>query len=235
MSIHFEITVVKGGDQYQLLATSEDFVSIAKKFSELTKVFKYCILEVWDRSADGPSYPVIEIESPLTSAFLPRAIAGDPAPRFVITYRDGPEIFSSDSMCDIVTKWNETLVDNEKLQIGLYIDNGSTKPLEVFEMRPDILKNFGPAAKEKTSSMSGNVEMAFVLSTAHMPSSEPDFGHHLICTSMEVAFVAPGRLEDTPEWLVPIIDYADKHEFSYIVFDCDGLEADEFKTYEWEE
>jgi len=82
--------------------------------------------------------------------------------------------------------------------------------------------------------MSPNVEMALVLSTAHMPASSPDFGHHLVCSSAEVAFVSTGRIESTPEWLVPIMDYADKHQFSWIVFDCDGIESDQFKTYEWE-
>ena len=106
MSIHFEITGIKGGDQPELLARSGFFQPMALQFYEFCAVFEKCIFEVWDKSADGPSYPVIEIKPPLMQTLSVVNEVTAP-PHYAIAHEDGAELFSSDSMCNIVSKWNE--------------------------------------------------------------------------------------------------------------------------------
>ena len=245
--MHFEITQFDAANNGTALETSKYFRPIAERFHWLSVKYPGCIFEVWDESADGPSYPVAEVRpADIWSMQMPPA-AEPKEPIFAVVTKNGRQMFSDHSMCKIVEWWNKW-GSNDKHKVALYV-NGP-KPIVTFEMTRTLLRNFGQpeepvaetlfdAVKRKAGlflgeQMAPTVEMAMVLSTAHMPESSPDFGSHLICNSSEVAFVSTGRVESTPEWLVPIVDYADKHQFSWIIFDCDGIKSDQFKTYEWE-
>lgn len=82
------------------------------------------------------------------------------------------------------------------------------------------------------------LETVLALSTGHVPSNEPDFGqaHFIEYEHGWIVFVVdPDCYQegDLPEWLAPIMKEADKRKCSLIRFDCDALQSDLFKEYEW--
>lgn len=76
------------------------------------------------------------------------------------------------------------------------------------------------------------------LSTAHMPSGDPEFGEirHTEHEYGYTVFVNDAYKSDpniAPEWLRPILDKAVKHGCLVIIFDADAEEDDEFQKWEW--
>ncbi len=83
------------------------------------------------------------------------------------------------------------------------------------------------------------------LSTAHMPSSEPDFGTVRV-SQHDTGFIVfvtelshpeiPSWMSpiiEIPHWLNPIIEYANAQECILINFDRDADVEDMFKTFDW--
>lgn len=81
-----------------------------------------------------------------------------------------------------------------------------------------------------------NVETVFALSTAHMPSSEPEFGE-LRAEEFEYGYVVWVADVDEnygiPEWLLPIMRMANKQENTLVLFDRDCTKHPELKTWDW--
>ena len=73
------------------------------------------------------------------------------------------------------------------------------------------------------------------LSTCHMPSTEPNFGHHPVLKYYYGYFVyitGPSN-EDTPSWLVPIIDDAFDKNCQFIQFDRDDSPSEFYQSWDW--
>ena len=79
------------------------------------------------------------------------------------------------------------------------------------------------------------------LSTAHMPSGDPEFGE-MRYTENEYGYIVfvhdgyksePPPFGPAPGWLRPILDKAVKHGCLVIIFDADAEEDDEFQKWEW--
>lgn len=83
------------------------------------------------------------------------------------------------------------------------------------------------------------IEGCLVLSTAHMPETEPEFGglrsvefrygYVVWSTDAEQAAEEGG----VPEWLVPINESADRLGATLILFDRDAEKCNDFREYEW--
>ncbi len=81
----------------------------------------------------------------------------------------------------------------------------------------------------------GPVQTILDLSTAHMPSSDPDT-RQLRRVNHEygmIIFVCAWAVDDEPEWLKPILLAARENNCILINFDRDAEEAAEFSTFEW--
>lgn len=80
----------------------------------------------------------------------------------------------------------------------------------------------------------GNFETILALSTAHMPSSVPDFGDVRV-ESHEYGWIVfvSRELGEGANWLHPIIKTALERECTLILFDRDASTFDGLKTYEW--
>ncbi len=77
-------------------------------------------------------------------------------------------------------------------------------------------------------------EKLLALSTAHMPSTNPDFGGLRTIKFAEgyvVWFSDPGY--GIPEWIAPIIELAWRSECTLILFDCDLGQNPELPMWEW--
>lgn len=84
------------------------------------------------------------------------------------------------------------------------------------------------------------IEKILVLSTAHMPESEPDFGSTRVLYGEHDCVIPLPRFDDdedwTPwfaDWQIPIVVYALNQECTYIAFDRDADIDDQFETYNW--
>ena len=82
------------------------------------------------------------------------------------------------------------------------------------------------------------VEQVAVLSTAHMPSTSPDFGDLLINEYDEgynVYVSTPEGMSGVtlPEWLSPIVAACHAHGVIRLNFDSDGPRNPNFRQYEW--
>ena len=79
-----------------------------------------------------------------------------------------------------------------------------------------------------------HLESLLVLSTAHMPSTEPDFGH-LRVTSFEYGFFVcttyPGI--GVPDWILPVMTWAWDEGCTFILFDRDASRTNQFQTWNW--
>ena len=72
-----------------------------------------------------------------------------------------------------------------------------------------------------------------VLSTGHMPESEPDFGHFRK-TEHEfgwMVWISPVAI--SPLWLRPAVQYALKNSCTMILFDRDALKVDHLQLWDW--
>lgn len=90
------------------------------------------------------------------------------------------------------------------------------------------------AAKRR---LGDGVHKMLILSTAHQPSSAPDFGD-LRALDYEygcVLFVSSYHEEEgtVPKWLQPIHSYAVRNGCWRINFDADAEEVSMFETFEW--
>lgn len=85
------------------------------------------------------------------------------------------------------------------------------------------------------------IERALVLSTRHMPSSEPMWGSRsgsVRVSEHEYGFIVfvsddVGNINYVPEWLRPIYTKAQASSCTMINFDSDANELEEFKAYGW--
>jgi hypothetical protein len=81
------------------------------------------------------------------------------------------------------------------------------------------------------------IENMLVLSTAHMPESQPDFGEFRVLEDEYcfVAFVSEFLFIDSkvPEWLEPVMEYAIDKNCSCIIFDMGADTVPTLKTWEW--
>ena len=87
--------------------------------------------------------------------------------------------------------------------------------------------------------MLGEVEKVLVLSTAHMPSSLPDFGE-IRHVEHDFGFIVFVCLDDeeremklAPEWLRPLIKIANGQQCNYINFDADAPVDGNLNVWEW--
>lgn len=89
-----------------------------------------------------------------------------------------------------------------------------------------------------------NIKKMMDLSTAHMPSPNPDWGTLRVYDSEYgcVVFPIDPDLEVAakmgamiPEWFRPINKAAFEAECMIVNFDRDANEDEQFQTYEWEE
>jgi len=91
-------------------------------------------------------------------------------------------------------------------------------------------------------------ERALVVSTAHMPRASALFGPawsgdtqpRLLHDGDTFVLVLGGGHDsaldaypDTPEWLLPLLEYAMWSGCSYLVFDMDAEELEPFQTWDW--
>ncbi len=77
-----------------------------------------------------------------------------------------------------------------------------------------------------------HIEKVFTLSTAHMPSTSPDFGD-LRMVEHEYGFILFCSARVGPAWLSPILRAAGKSGCALILFDRDADEVTEFETWDW--
>lgn len=86
-----------------------------------------------------------------------------------------------------------------------------------------------------TSPVRPEVEKMLVLSTSHMPETEPDFGG----TRAEphqygyIIFLMSADSTTDAAWLQPIIDRAYELGCRYINFDADADQLDGFPSWDW--
>lgn len=81
-----------------------------------------------------------------------------------------------------------------------------------------------------------HIEKSLALSTAHAPSSRPDFGNMRVAEHKYgwIVFVTkpdPGIYYGA--WLNPILELALKENCTLINFDADADEVDGLKVYDW--
>lgn len=76
-------------------------------------------------------------------------------------------------------------------------------------------------------------ETTLVLSTGHMPKSQPDFGG-LRTTEHEYGWVVwLSDAAEVPEWIQPALNYARISSCSMVIFDRDAPEADHLQLWDW--
>ncbi len=75
---------------------------------------------------------------------------------------------------------------------------------------------------------------AMRLSTAHMPNLDPEWGE-VRYTETEYGFVfwPTEYVEELPDWLRPINQYALDNDIEIVEFDQDNYTFDQFKEYDW--
>lgn len=80
------------------------------------------------------------------------------------------------------------------------------------------------------------IEKVMVLSTAHMPNDEPEFGSIRHCNHQYGAFVFLGDYESIGglcPWLKPIVTLAMEKECSMVMFDRDAETVNGLEAWEW--
>lgn len=79
-----------------------------------------------------------------------------------------------------------------------------------------------------------NVERHLDLSTAHAPSSNPDFGS-LRFEEHEYGWIVWTWSDNgsIPDWIGPILDKAKNLNCQLILFDCDAERCEDFFAYDW--
>jgi len=81
------------------------------------------------------------------------------------------------------------------------------------------------------------IENMLVLSTAHMPKSQPDFGEFRVMEDEYsfVVFFSEDLFIDSkvPEWLAPVMKYAIEKKCFCINFDMDADTVHGLRTWEW--
>ena len=77
-------------------------------------------------------------------------------------------------------------------------------------------------------------ERMLALSTAHMPSSDPDFGDIRVIKFEEgyIAWLTEPE-DDLPKWIQPIMKTAWDSDCTLILFDCDLCVHPKFDVWEW--
>lgn len=78
------------------------------------------------------------------------------------------------------------------------------------------------------------IEAVLVLSTQHMPESEPDFGGARAAPHVYgyTVFLSTWGMS-TPEWLQPLVAMALHNSCAYINFDSAGPVVEGLKTWDW--
>ena len=83
----------------------------------------------------------------------------------------------------------------------------------------------------------GMIRPCLDLSTAHMPSTSPNFGQarHVGTGYGYVVWVTgeKGKIPPVPGWLVEIMAYAIQQDCLLVNFDRDAESTDLFRTWEW--
>ena len=78
------------------------------------------------------------------------------------------------------------------------------------------------------------IEKIMVLSTAHMPEREPDFGSlRVLQGTYEHIVPCVGRADTSTAWWVPIMEQALADGCTYLCFEADADTDDRFEIYEW--
>ena len=78
------------------------------------------------------------------------------------------------------------------------------------------------------------IEKILVLSTAHMPNSNPNFGDlRVLKGTYEHIIPCVARADMITEWWGPIMEKALTDGCSYVCFEADGDTYDQFETYNW--
>ena len=76
------------------------------------------------------------------------------------------------------------------------------------------------------------VQKCLDLSTAHIPSSEPDWGE-VVALRYEHGWVVFTQVWGEPSWLSPVFGIAEHLGCTLVKFDCDGPERDDLEKWEW--
>ena len=84
------------------------------------------------------------------------------------------------------------------------------------------------------------IERILVLSTAHMPETSPDFGSIAVIEynyGYILTSISPDYIENLalviPDWIKPILKFSSKQKAHMLMFDRDGNEEPDLKTYDW--
>jgi len=78
------------------------------------------------------------------------------------------------------------------------------------------------------------IEKIFVLSTAHMPESNPDFGSlRVLQGEYEHIVAGTATCRFTVVWCIPIMEQARADGCTYVCFEADADIDDRFVIYEW--
>ena len=77
------------------------------------------------------------------------------------------------------------------------------------------------------------IETILSLSTAHLPSPDPDFGGLRFMEHEYGFFVFVAECEQEPEWLKPIVGLALELKCVGVLFDRDADESKRFTLYRW--
>ena len=78
------------------------------------------------------------------------------------------------------------------------------------------------------------IEKIFVLSTAHMPNSDPNFGDlRVLKGTYEHIIPCVARADMITEWWGPIMEQALADGCTYVCFEADADIDDRFVIYEW--
>lgn len=124
-------------------------------------------------------------------------------------------------------------------------DHGSAVPIHYFHNeRRQAWHDANPKSNERPTTAPAAprdvsfVERALVLSTAHMPGPDPEFGDvgKADHEHGHVVFVVRGTTEyddRAAPWLRPVLAMARTYNASLINFDCDACEVPGLETWSW--
>ena len=77
-----------------------------------------------------------------------------------------------------------------------------------------------------------NIEKVLVLSTAHMPCTNPEFGAQRV-VEHEHGYVVFLSMARSPDWLLPIVSLAASEICTLILFDSAASEHNDLPTWDW--
>ena len=88
----------------------------------------------------------------------------------------------------------------------------------------------------KERSEQPGIEKVLTLSTAHMPSTKPDFGSLRVVEFQYGYVMWPVEVGDgagIPKWLLPIIGLANKEECTLVLFEAGVPAREDLTQWEW--